>query len=80
MVASVSVLHFGCVLLRCPLLHFALLFILVTSVVFADRLPIQFNVFLEKMNLQFGPTRVAVARNWQTMLVQSQNQTGNKSI
>ncbi|WP_310736626.1 MULTISPECIES: transglutaminase-like cysteine peptidase [unclassified Pseudoalteromonas] len=79
-----SVLHFGCVLLRkfsnCPLLHFALLFILVTSVVFADRLPIQFNVFLEKMNLQFGPTRVAVARNWQTMLVQSQNQTEQQKI
>ncbi|MBB1343816.1 MULTISPECIES: transglutaminase-like cysteine peptidase [Pseudoalteromonas] len=65
---------------NCPLLHFALLFILVTSVVFADRLPIQFNVFLEKMNLQFGPTRVAVARNWQTMLVQSQNQTEQQKI
>lgn len=84
MVASVRVLHFCCMLLRkfsnCPLLHFALLFILVTSVVFADRLPIQFNVFLEKMNLQFGPTRVAVARNWQTMLVQSQNQTEQQKI
>ncbi|WP_248291011.1 transglutaminase-like cysteine peptidase [Pseudoalteromonas arctica] len=32
------------------------------------------------MNQQFGPVRVAVARNWQTMLVQSQNKTEQQKI
>ena len=83
-VAAVSIFRSGCVFLskwsNRPLLHFLLLLIFVTTLVYADRLPIQFNTFLEKMNQQFGPARVAVARNWQTMLLQSQNQTEQQKI
>ena len=83
-VAAVSIFRSGCVFLskwsNRPLLHFLLLLIFVTTLVFADRLPIQFNTFLEKMNQQFGPSRVVVARNWQTMLVQSQNKTEQQKI
>ncbi len=63
-----------------PLLHFLLPLIFATSFVCADRLSIQFTTFLEKMHQQFGPSRVAVARNWQTMLVQSQNKTEQQKI
>lgn len=57
-----------------------LLVLLANSLVFAARLPIQFNVFFQQMNQQFGPTRLPVARSWQTMLVQTQNKSEQQKI
>jgi|TARA_B100000700_G_C14592542_1_gene645303 hypothetical protein len=54
-------------------LRYLLLFFLLSSGVFASRLTIQFNTFIELMGQKYGPARVTVARNWQTMLVRTQN-------
>lgn len=60
--------------------RFLLFLIFTASLVSADRLPIQFDVFLAKMNLQYGSSRVVVARNWQAMLVQSETKTEQEKI
>lgn len=57
-----------------------LLLVVLNGLVFAARLPIQFNVFFQQINQQFGPSRLAVARSWQTMLVQSQNKPEQQKI
>lgn len=56
------------------------LIVLLSSVVLATRLPIQFSTFLAQMNQQYGPERMQVARNWQAMLVHSQNQPEQQKI
>ncbi|MEH6393601.1 MAG: transglutaminase-like cysteine peptidase [Pseudoalteromonas sp.] len=65
---------------KCYLWQSILLLVVINSLVFAARLPIQFNIFFQQMNQQFGPTRLAVARSWQSMLVQSQNKTEQQKI
>nr|WP_250698108.1 transglutaminase-like cysteine peptidase [Pseudoalteromonas espejiana] len=57
-----------------------LLFFLLSSGVFASRLTIQFNTFIELMGQKYGPARVIVARNWQAMLVQTQSKSEQQQI
>ncbi|XQF90623.1 transglutaminase-like cysteine peptidase [Pseudoalteromonas espejiana] len=47
---------------------------------FASRLSIQFNTFIELMGQKYGPARVNVARNWQAMLVQTQSKSEQQQI
>lgn len=61
-------------------LRYLLLFFLLSSGVFASRLTIQFNTFIELMGQKYGPARVTVARNWQTMLVRTQNKSEQQQI
>ncbi|GEB72783.1 transglutaminase-like cysteine peptidase [Pseudoalteromonas carrageenovora] len=61
-------------------LRYLLLFFLLSSGVFASRLSIQFNTFIELMGQKYGPARVAVARSWQSMLVQTQNKPEQQQI
>ena len=53
---------------------------MLSSGVFASRLNIQFNTFVELMSKKYGAQRANVARNWQNMLVQSQNKPENQQI
>lgn len=63
------------------LLLCCLLFLLtLSSLVIATRLPIQFSTFLQQMNKQYGPARMQVARNWQSMLLHLQNQTDQQKV
>ncbi|MDC9509689.1 MULTISPECIES: transglutaminase-like cysteine peptidase [unclassified Pseudoalteromonas] len=61
-------------------MRYLLLFFLLSSGVFASRLTIQFNTFIELMGQKYGPARVTVARNWQTMLVRTQNKSEQQQI
>lgn len=61
-------------------LRYLLLFFLLSSGVFASRLSIQFNTFIELMGQKYGPARVNVARNWQAMLVQTQSKSEQQQI
>jgi len=61
-------------------LRYLLLFFLLSSGVLASRINVQFNTFITLMSQKYGPQRVAVARNWQTMLVQAQNKTELQQI
>jgi len=61
-------------------LCYLLLFSVLSSGVFASRLNIQFNTFVELMSKKYGAQRANVARNWQNMLVQSQNKPENQQI
>ncbi|WP_089348356.1 transglutaminase-like cysteine peptidase [Pseudoalteromonas espejiana] len=61
-------------------LRYLLLFFLLSSGVFASRLTIQFNTFIELMGQKYGPARVIVARNWQAMLVQTQSKSEQQQI
>ena len=61
-------------------LRYLLLFFVLSSGVLASRLTIQFNTFIELMGQKYGPARAAVARNWQSMLVQTQNKPEQQQI
>lgn len=61
-------------------MRYLLLFFLLSSGVFASRLTIQFNTFIELMGQKYGPARVNVARNWQAMLVQTQSKSEQQQI
>ncbi|ASM50800.1 hypothetical protein PESP_a2913 [Pseudoalteromonas espejiana DSM 9414] len=61
-------------------MRYLLLFFLLSSGVFASRLTIQFNTFIELMGQKYGPARVIVARNWQAMLVQTQSKSEQQQI
>lgn len=61
-------------------MRYLLLFFLLSSGVFASRLSIQFNTFIELMGQKYGPARVNVARNWQAMLVQTQSKSEQQQI
>lgn len=61
-------------------LRYLLLFFLLSSGVLASRINVQFNTFITLMSQKYGPQRVAVARSWQTMLVQAQNKTELQQI
>lgn len=61
-------------------LCYLLLFFILSSGVFASRVNIQFNMFIELMGKKYGADRADVARNWQSMLIQAQNKPENQQI
>ncbi|MBH0057316.1 transglutaminase-like cysteine peptidase [Pseudoalteromonas sp. SWXJZ94C] len=61
-------------------LCYLLLFFILSSGVFASRVNIQFNMFIELMGKKYGADRADVARNWQSMLIQAQSKPENQQI
>ncbi|WP_404338813.1 transglutaminase-like cysteine peptidase [Pseudoalteromonas mariniglutinosa] len=54
--------------------------LLLSFMVFADRVVIDFNTFVQQMQQRFGVSRVAVAKQWQAMLAHASKQTEQQQL